>query len=381
MSDDAHPVNATQFQAALPPAVSPRLCSNQPNGGPLDPADPSTVAQPTRAIADKSKLWDNGKTLNVAFLNGNDAWGEQVKQAVRETASEWCKYANLKFVFDQPTAHIAINLVPFGNVGFGTFNCWLGKDCLAKFQQGQPSMNLVFHPSLQSNPQVMQQEFSRVILHEFGHALGKIHEHMRPDRPITWNKQKLLALFGGPPNNWSSQMIDQQIVNFYQGGALVGTAFDIQSIMMYQFPNGVAFYSDGTPFQTPNNLVLSPMDKVLANMLYPAIGVNDPNEVPLAPGDQPAAGSIQTPGQVARYKIHVITPGIYSIETHGPTPLLVSVSSKQKDPAGQLLVVEGANESLTFRAVNADKDFFIEVRHAIPMTGTGTFSIAVRQVS
>ena len=63
-------------------------------------------------------------------------------------------------------------------------------------------MNLVFNPELQNNPALMQEEFQHVIQHEFGHAVGLIHEHQRPDRPIKWNEDVLLQYFGGPPNNW-----------------------------------------------------------------------------------------------------------------------------------------------------------------------------------
>jgi hypothetical protein len=386
-----HPQSAARYPAAQPAAAPPTVpavpstapkpgyCLNQPNGGPLIPSNPATLAKQTKAMADTSKLWQKGATLNVGFMNGDDPWNQMVRQAVRSLAPVWSQYANIKFAFDQQSVHMAINLLLQPQLGinnYGVYNCFLGTDCWAVFQQNpeQPSMNLVFDPGWQSNPG-RDREFHRVIQHEFGHAIGLIHEHQRPDKPITWNFDKLRQAFG---SFWPDQMIQQQIVDFYQGGVLLGTGFDIHSIMMYQFPSGSAFYPDGTPFESPTNFDLSPMDKVLANMLYPASGVTDPDEVALVLGAQPVNGSIQTAGQVARYRFHVTTPGIYSANTQGD-PLLVSVLSKRQDPAGQMLAVEGANTPCPFRAVDTDKDYYIEVRHAKPMTGTGSFSIAVSQ--
>ena len=377
-----HPVPQTPSSPPLPPPQR-GYCQNQPNGGPLIPSQPATIATATRAMADTARLWPNGKTLNVSFLNGDDAWGQVVRQAIRQIAPVWCAYANLKFVFDQPTAHVAVNLVPYnspqGPVGFGTYRCFIGLDCLNYFKQGLPSMDLLFPPNLISDPALMQEEFTRVIRHEFGHAIGLIHEHQRPDRPIHWNEQKLSETFGGSPNYWTIEQIRAQIESFYKDGPTVGTAFDIHSIMMYQFPQGAAFYENGTPFESPNNTTLSPMDKVLANMLYPATGVTDPDEGALIPGEPAVSGTIQVAGQVARYRVPVTAAGIYSIDTQGPDPLLVSVLDQRREPAGQLLAVEGANVSLAFRAVNSGKDYFVEVRHANPLTGTGSFSIAIRQ--
>jgi hypothetical protein len=382
---EALPVDPAQFQgqpAAVPQDEQPGLgyCTNQPNGGPLVPDDPGSLASSTKAMADTSKLWPNASTLHVYFLNGTDAWSQTVRQAIQQIAVTWSNYANIKFRFDQPTAHITVNLLPLSGIAnYGTYNCYLGKDCISVIPQGRPSMNLVFHPGWAQNPPAMQQEFSRVILHEFGHSLGLIHEHMRPDRPMQWNVAATNAYFGAPPNNWSPQMVQQQIINFYQGGQTSGGAFDLQSIMMYQFPAGLAFYNDGSPFKTPNNTILSPEDKVLANMLYPPLGVIDPDERPLVAGDPPAAGSIQTAGQVVRYRIHPGAPGIYSVETQGSTPLLLSVLTKRKDPAGRMLAVEGSNAKLAFTATNAVPDYFVEVRHAKPLAGTGNFSISVRK--
>jgi hypothetical protein len=149
--------------------------------------------------------------------------------------------------------------------------------------------------------------------------------------------------------------------------------------MMYKFPPGLARFSDGTPFEAPNNTTLSPQDKVLANMLYPKLGVIDPDEVPLAAGAAATSGAIQSAGQVARYRFHPPAPGKYSIETQGTEPLLLSLLTKRNDPAGKMTAVEGPNAKIALTAAGAVPDYFVEVRHAKPMSGTGTFTISVRQ--
>lgn len=44
-------------------------------------------------------------------------------------------------------------------------------------------------------PDTPDQEYSRVVLHEFGHALGAIHEHQHPEAAIPWDKPKVYEYY------------------------------------------------------------------------------------------------------------------------------------------------------------------------------------------
>lgn len=81
---------------------------------------------PTRGMADNNFLWDNGKTINVKLLSGSYT----LKEKVKRYASEWMKYANIKFKFvDQGDAQIRVYLGDkkgdYGHVTMG-----LGVKCL-----------------------------------------------------------------------------------------------------------------------------------------------------------------------------------------------------------------------------------------------------------
>jgi serralysin len=54
-----------------------------------------------------------------------------------------------------------------------------------------------------------------VVVHEFGHALGCIHEHQSPTEHLHWDKQAVYDEFTGPPNNWSEADIDSNILEKY----------------------------------------------------------------------------------------------------------------------------------------------------------------------
>ena len=96
-----------------------------------------------------------------------------------------------------------------------------------------------------------------VILHEFGHTIGLIHEHQNPTGGIRWNKEAVYRDLGGPPNFWDRPTVDRNMFETYDRSQVNATTVDKHSIMLYAIPR--EWTLDGFS-STPNN-VLSAQDK------------------------------------------------------------------------------------------------------------------------
>jgi hypothetical protein len=372
----------------------PFPCGNTPFGGPYYPSEESTRQVGTKALYDKAKVWPIGQQIVVRFLNGQgDSWVEKIHRRIEEIAPMWCDYANLGFRFvNRGPCHITINFYPFYDSrgyyhGYGLYDSFIGKDAMSYIKNVQ-TMNLVFDPSIgrQFKKELVNSEFHRVILHEFGHVLGLIHEHMRPDRPIQWNKTGLYA-YANRNWGWDEKTVDQQIIQTYSGN-LAGTAFDVRSIMEYQFERGLAYYKDGRPFEAPYNCQLSALDKVAATITYPKVAEIIAEEV-LAPGAKALNGSIKAAGQVGRYRFKPGTAGNLTIETGGRMAALIALLTTRSEGQGRGAFgnVVSAAESpageggcrLRIKGLKPNGTYYIEVRNKKPLVGTGDFAITVRK--
>ncbi len=192
-------------------------------------------------------LWHTHQ-LKVSFLDGEAVVQEKVKAVARE----WEKYCGIRFLFGSfPDPDITVSFRYRGSWSYiGNYS-----------RQVTPSMNLGWLTA-GTDPE----EYNRVVLHEFGHAIGFIHEHSNPDNnPIQWRDSVVYEYYKGPPNNWSQQEVNINIFQKYARQELNGTAFDPKSIMLYAFPK--AFTTNG--YSTQANSRLSANDKWLAGRLYP----------------------------------------------------------------------------------------------------------------
>src|SRR5262245_17319860 len=123
--------------------------------------NPDEIGQIARMAVVNSKKWTNGSTLRCRFLDGS----AKMQKKVEAFAHQWEQHANLRFRFvTSGQAEIRISF-------FADSGSWsaVGRDALntSYFPLHQPTMNYGW---LRDNTD--DDEYSRVVLHEFGHAIG-----------------------------------------------------------------------------------------------------------------------------------------------------------------------------------------------------------------
>jgi hypothetical protein len=207
-----------------------------------------------RAAILKVKKWpDSRRVINCRFLDGDNIQ----RKKVEEKAHIWEQYANIKFKFG---AKIDAEI----RISFSLPGSWsaLGTDALVPwyYPKYQPTMNFGWLKS--STPDNV---YEQVVLHEFGHALGLIHEHQNPDAKLKWNPVVVYSFFSGYPNYWSKQQIYQNILMRYSPRGVDNTNYDPDSIMLYMFPGYL--FTDGKGTKT--NSKLSQYDKDFMAKQYP----------------------------------------------------------------------------------------------------------------
>jgi Astacin (Peptidase family M12A) len=71
------------------------------------------------------------------------------------------------------------------------------------------------------------------VLHEFGHALGAVHEHQSPNFPYHWERDYIIEYYNNCCN-WDEPTVDVNVINQYSSAT--ASEFDPNSVMLYAFP-------------------------------------------------------------------------------------------------------------------------------------------------
>ncbi len=299
----------------------------------------------TRAAFQIAKLWTNGSTLRIGFIGGS----ADQHTLVKKYAVQWTQHANLKFEFvDASSAQIRI---AFNDDGAWSY---IGTDALG-IPVDQPTMNFGWLDE-------------GVILHEFGHMLGMIHEHQNPrDNPIEWNKPVVNEALSGPPNFWDQRTIDHNMYAQYDLSQINGSVLDTESVMLYSFP--ASWTLNG--FQTDPNESLSTADRQFASQVYPQTSTSV--ELPVFEGTKADIGQ---PGEEDLYQFNAQTVGRYSVETAGSTDLIMKLFG----PDGNLITQDddsGAGRNPQITAELTPGLYTVQVRHYNTDGGTGQYTIKV----
>jgi hypothetical protein len=223
-----------------------------------------------------SKLWPDGQTIKVSFNgahNSNAQWTSMNELENRrgmdgelleiDPLEEVCRGLDfdeaVKLVVKErimPIANLNFEFVGEGQgdvrVGFsGQDGAWslLGTDCL-----------------LSNDSRTMNFGWMDVttIIHEFGHAIGLIHEHQNPRGvPIDWDEEAVYA-WAASTQGWSRDVTYHNIIQRYAVDQTNGSDYDSKSIMHYFFAPELTMDRVGVDA----NLILSPMDTKWIGKVY-----------------------------------------------------------------------------------------------------------------
>ncbi len=318
------------------------------------------IAPPTRMelAAVTGKLWQNGRTLRIRFLDGVAA----LRAKVEDIVHTWSQFANLTFeVGDAADAELRVS---FSGVGSWSY---IGTDALA-IPQNEATVNFGW-----LTPSTSNEEARRVVLHEFGHALGCIHEHQSPAAGIPWDKEAVYAYYAGPPNYWSRADVDNNLFRTYSRTITQFSEFDKDSIMIYPIPKEHTIGG----FEVGWNRELSATDQEFIGVLYPFATLQ---AIPLTIDGPAVEESIGKHGEEDLFRFEVVAAGNYRIETRGWTDVVMSLLG----PNNQTNVIaedDDSGRNLNARVITALDPglYYVRVRHFRPK-GTGKYKIMVNSV-
>jgi len=235
-------LSTTLSQAQLDSPVTIGYCSSMP--------PPETLGDNlVSGVGEKNSLWNVGQTLRVEFLDGSTL----LRQKVIQYATIWEQYANIKFDFVQSgSSDIRISFAIKG-----IFQSQVGTDA-----KGTPSNRPTMYLGFSEN--APESEFSRLILHEFGHAIGLQHEHQHPENNIQWNKPVVYQWFLDRLG-WSREVVDFNLFQAKPKNTVYYCAYNPSSIMHYFILQEFTLNN----FEVGDNTTLSTEDKNFIQKLYP----------------------------------------------------------------------------------------------------------------
>jgi len=239
-----------------------------------------------RGVTDNYHTWANGSVLLVRFLPGGS---DVLRNQVIRNAKEWEKFANITFKFvddNEAQTDLRIKLgrglghnsavgteakfraqskqtINFDTLFFADTDYYLAslkkKGIQPPYNWNQLISEMYYDPNHWNT-----REMRRVVMHEFGHALGLLHEQSFPGA-INWKKTDSVYAYYKQTQGWDRDKVDFNVFSVANQFSTNGTTYDPQSIMHYS----IASWQTWDGYSLPDNFELSEGDKKLIAALYP----------------------------------------------------------------------------------------------------------------
>jgi hypothetical protein len=198
-------------------------------------------------IARGGLKWKSGWEIPVGFIGGTAFAQGKVEQYARQ----WEPFTGVRFAFGAANPLIRISF----DFPTGTGDSAIGSSVLAS-DPSEATMHLGIDTSLP------EETIARLVLHEFGHALGASHEQQHPFAHIPWNRPVVYDYY--MRRGWTKETIDANVLNPEPASNRSGT-YDPASIMHYRAP---AFLLTDASYAVGYNTMLSPQDKLKMAQMY-----------------------------------------------------------------------------------------------------------------
>ncbi|KAH0828913.1 hypothetical protein J3R83DRAFT_2334 [Lanmaoa asiatica] len=257
--------------------------------------DTSSTSRPADILdavfASSDRLWDMGYqntqledrdgtdegtvVLLYKFLDTEGAANlAEKKKAVSDIIKTWESHANVRFQERKSSGDDVDIRIKF-DPSKGSWSV-VGKALPPTYQidNHAPTLNLGWL----SGHKTPSNADKGTILHEFGHALGMMHEHQSPARgeKITL-KEKEVYDYYLPLLRYDRNLVKTQVIQVYDAARSNFSHFDKQSIMMYFMPARLNYENE----EVKLNFELSELDKAYVALIYP---YNDPSKLLRAMG-------------------------------------------------------------------------------------------------
>ena len=335
-----------------------------------------------QAASLRGKTWEPGRTLRVLLLDGPRDFHDRVATHVQS----WEDHAGIRFQLVRDgigEIRLTFTAMP------GRFYSMIGNDALlGGFAPNNHTMNLGFPSTWPLGTAAVEREIRRLILHEFGHALGLIHEHSSPEAGNLFKNRELVYAYYARTQGWDRATVDENVLKVYSRGQISNsTAFDPFSIMLYQVPPEI------TDRPTQINYELSELDRKLIGELYPKTsGPPSPPPTPKPPVSHLPIGRalqlgvpLETVHAVREtidiYHIVVPTPGTYDIQTTGEFAWTITLFSAEQ-PDQVIRHDQGSGQGLNARILQQLRPgiYYLAVRPVLPEL-TGRYGILFRRAT